>query len=477
MSSQELQQSQELRQSLSLNPHRMALGRYLEMSVPEIEEAVRRVVDENPALVVAEDSPMTSQAEGEDVSAGDRDDDSGSGNAAFRPIRGKGAFFEPADSPSGESLADYLLSQLAMLSLEPRMRTITSYIVGSLDSNGYLRRSAISLADDLTNETGDEFFEDEIKHGIEIVRKLDPRGVAAYDLRECLLLQLEPGENADDVSRLAFKIINRHFDDLGKKHYEQIEKRLGISREQLREVIGRIRQLNPKPGAGFENISADDRLSHISPDFYVVPADSEGRRFDISLLNTSPELQIEESFRPGMLVDLKNDKSRPGGPDRSAFIRRKGDEAADFIRLLDTRNRTLLAVVKAIVTLQRDFFLSDNPADIRPMILKDVAAITGFSLSMISRASSGKYVATPSGVYPLKMFFNEKPRDDDESLSRGIIEKTIREVIEHEDPSRPLSDGEIAEILSEKGVDIARRTVAKHREKLSYPVARLRKKI
>ena len=160
-----------------------------------------------------------------------------------------------------------------------------------------------------------------------------------------------------------------------------------------------------------------------------------------------------------------------------AFIRRKGDEAADFIRLLDTRNRTLLAVVKAIVSLQRDFFLADNPADIRPMILKDVAALTGFSLSMISRAASGKYIATPSGVYPLKMFFNEKPRDDDEGLSRGLIEKTIREVIEREDPAKPLSDGEIADILREKGVDIARRTVAKHREKLSYPVARLRKKI
>lgn len=475
MSSQELQQSQELKQNLSLNPHRMALGRYLEMSGPELEEAVRRVVDDNPALVVAEEAPLPAQPERQDL-ADDSHDDDDNGNDTFRLRRSKSVFYEPADAPSGESLADYLLSQLAMLNLGPRVKTITSFIVGSLDSNGYLRRSAVSLADDLTNETGEEYFDDEMQRGIDIVKKLDPRGVGASGLRECLLLQLQSEQNGDEVSRLAHRIINRYFDDLGKKHYEQIEKRLGISRDQLREALLRIRQLNPKPGAGFENVSADDRLSHISPDFYVAPADSEGRRFDISLLNTSPELQIEESFRPETFAGLKPERGK-AGQDRMAFIRRKGDEAADFIRLLDTRNRTLLAVVKAIVSLQRDFFLTDNPADIRPMILKDVAALTGFSLSMISRAASGKYIATPSGVYPLKMFFNEKPRDDDEGLSRGLIEKTICEVIEREDPAKPLSDGEIADILREKGVDIARRTVAKHREKLSYPVARLRKKI
>lgn len=465
MSAQSLKQAIELKQTLRLNPQQVLLGRYLEMSAPELEEEISRVLDDNPALIVADEDRNIADDSNRDTSLRVTSYYRDSGSTTSR-----GEFFEPASPMVGETLLEAVMSQVDDLGLDSRQREIASFVVGNLDTDGYLRRGAAALADDLTAMYGEEFFADEVSRVVDIIKTLEPHGIAAQSLKECLEIQLKTKKNPDRIDLLALKVVRDCFDALSKKHYETLQNRLAVDRETLKDVLDRIRSLDPRPGLKYDSHEADEHSAQIYPDFYVAPADGQGGRFDIILLNMPPGLRIEESFKVD--GDNKQDKT-----PADAFIKRKADEAMDFIKLLEARSRTMLAVMKAIVSLQSEFFVTENPVDIRPMVLKDVAALTGFSLSMISRATAGKYVATPAGVYPVKMFFNEKPKDNDDNLTREVISSAIREAVEQENKSKPLNDDALTRLLNEKGLDIARRTVAKHREKLGIPVARLRKKI
>ena len=351
-----------------------------------------------------------------------------------------------------------------------------SYIIGNIDSNGYLARPLASIADDLAIVEGLEVSDSDIRRVADMVRSLDPAGICATDLRDCLLLQLARKENSLGV-RIAREILSDCFDLFSKKHFEQIRARLGVTPEAMREALDIIRSLNPKPGALIGSSPTLDRMQHIIPDFNVEY--EGGDRFTVSLLSSTPELSIEESFRSAP------DDGAPAGAqpesaaarrraEASAFIRRKHDEAAAFIRMLELRSQTLLSVMKAITSLQKAFFISGEKADIRPMILKDVAAATGLDISVISRATTSKYVMTPHGIYPLKLFFNERPMSDTDTSSHEISQ-AISELIAAEDKCRPLSDEVLKSLLEKRGYDIARRTVAKYRERLGIPVARLRK--
>ena len=474
-----LKLEQQSRLQQRLNPQQVVFGRYLEMTAPEIEEEVRRTLDENPALEAVADSIV---ADGEDIvqedfgesaeqlqraDYGDEDDVPVYGiysNGYGSEDRGHD-MIAAADEAS---LMDVLIAQLSDIDLNERERLIAEHIIGNLDDNGYMTRSLTDVADDIAIAEGISVDIAEVKNVFSKVRHLDPAGVGAVDLRDCLLLQIDRFPRTL-TSKIAREIVADWFDLFSKKHFEQLRTHLGIDTDQMAAALDFIKGLNPKPGALVEGDTANDRLRHIIPDF-AVDTDCNGR-IRVSLLNNIPELAIEESFR---LEDASVAPSNRREAEAQTFIKRRRYDASSFISMLKMRAETLLAVMKAIVKIQHRFFETNDRSTIRPMIIKDVATETGLNFSVISRASAGKYVLTPHGVYPLKMFYNERPKDDADTSSHEILD-ALSKIIEDEDKRHPLSDEALSEQLASKGYEIARRTVTKYREKLGLPVARLRK--
>lgn len=469
--------SQKLQQRLS--PLQMRFVRLLEMNGPEIEDEVRRELDDNPALEIADNADSAVADDdfnetAEDLQLADyRDEDEiPSYRLEARNHSADDSYYEPVAVADEGSLGESLMRQLSETDIDTRDLQIARYVIGNLDDNGYLTRTLTQILDDLAINAGIDISMDRLRDIVRRVRALDPPGVCAYDLRDCLALQLRRMPSSD-VRNLALEIVEHYFDVFSLRHFDRLEAMLGVDREKLREADELIRSLNPKPGGQLGDSIGDEKSRHIIPDFNV---DVDGDVVTLTLVNNVPELTIESSF----VSDGSEFISTAGTPGERqaarAFINRKREDATEFIDLLRLRQETLYRVMAAIVKLQHDFFVSDDESRLRPMILKDVSRETGYDLSVISRATAGKYVATPGGTYPLKFFFNEKVGADEESSSREIL-AAIRELIAAEDPGHPLSDDAIMKLLSERGYDIARRTVAKYRERLSIPVARLRKKI
>lgn len=466
--------SQQSRLQQRLNPQQVVFGRYLEMTAPEIEDEVRRVVDENPALEVIPEHIETDDTgfneTSEQLQMADYSDDDDMPSYGFEMRRSSvddNAHGYVAVSDQ-KSMLDALASQLSELDLTDGQQKIALYIIGNLDDNGYMTRSLADIADDINISEGYDADIDEMKTVFAKIRSLDPAGIAAVDLRDCLLLQIDRYAKSL-TTKIAREIISDWFDLFSKKHFEQLRSHLGIDHDELSKALTFIKGLNPKPGSLLEEVSSDDRLRHIIPDF-AVDVDADGH-VTVSLLNNIPELAIEESFRIG--DDMPKSRSRREA-DAMAFIKRRRDDASAFIGLLEMRAATLLAVMRAIVKLQERFFVTDDKSAIRPMIIKDIAAITGLNISVISRAAAGKYVLTAHGIYPLKMFFNERPKEDADTSSHEILD-ALAKIIDSEDKTHPLSDEALSSELEAKGYDIARRTVTKYRERLGYPVARLRR--
>ncbi len=477
-----LSQSLEQRLQLRLSPMQMRLVRMLEMTEPEIEEEVRREVDDNPALEVV-DTPAAgeepTEAYGESAEqmqlADYRDEDDippyrlEANNRSADDVR-----FEPVAVAAGESLMESLMSQLAETDLSQRQLAIARYIVGNIDDNGYMTRTLPQIDDDLAIDAGIEVDMAEIKDIFARIRTLDPAGVGAYDLRDCLSLQLRRMPDSEAV-RTAREIVDNYFDVFSLRHFDRLTSLLGISRESLREADEVIRSLDPKPASRFGESDADDRARHIVPDFYVEVDRND--RITVSMPGNLPELAIERSFDVDDEISVA-DTGETSMRKREAlsFISSKRRDASDFIELLRMRRVTLMKVMEAIARWQREFFLSEDESRLRPMVLKDIAGAIGMDISVVSRATAGKYVATQAGVYPLKFFFNERVSEDEDASSREIL-LALRVLIQEEAPSSPLSDDALTARLTEMGYNIARRTVAKYRERLGIPVARLRKKL
>lgn len=465
--------SQQSRLQQRLNPQQVIFGRYLEMTAPEFEDEVRRVVDENPALEVVAEHSDPGDADFNETSeqlqmADYSDDEMPSSGFEMRSASSGDSAHEFIAVSDQKSMIEALASQLSELDLTDIQQKIALYIIGNLDDNGYMTRSLSDIADDINISEGYDVGPDEIKKVFAKIRSLDPAGIAAVDLRDCLLLQIDRYSKTL-TTKIAREIISDWFDLFSKKHFEQLRTHLGIDHEEMTKALTFIKSLNPKPGSLLEEVSSDDRLRHIIPDF-AVDVDADGR-VTVSLLDNIPELAIEESFR--LSDDMPKARSRRDA-DAMAFIKRRYNDATAFIGLLEMRAATLLAVMRAIVKLQDRFFITNDKSAIRPMIIKDIAAITGLNISVISRAAAGKYVLTAQGIYPLKMFFNERPKEDVDTSSHEILD-ALAKIIDSEDKSHPLSDESLSAKLEEKGYDIARRTVTKYRERLGYPVARLRK--
>lgn len=456
-----LKQTIEQKLQQRLAPLQVQFVRLLEMNGPEVEEEVRREVDENPALeeVDAESSATTY-------------DDMPAYRFRINNSSPDDSTYEPVIAASGETLHEMLTRQLTEQGLDSRELRIAEYIIGNIDSNGYMTRDLGLIVNDLAINAAIDTDRNEVRRVADAIRRCDPPGVGAIDLRDCLLLQLRRLPDSDKATVNATEIVADYFDLFSKKHYDRLRAAMGLSADGLRDAIAVITSLNPKPGSAVGSGSSDDTVQAITPDFTVeVDAD----QISVSLANSIPELRIERSFR----LDDTDMTASPSRHEREAeaFIRRKSEDASNFIKVLKMRQETLFRVMTAIVHIQRDFFAGgDDESLIRPMILKDVAARTGLDLSVISRATTGKWVATARGIYPLKMFFNERVRDDSDTSAHEVL-SVIRDIISDEDKRHPLSDEAITVKLSEQGYDIARRTVAKYRERLGFPIARLRREM
>lgn len=461
----------------------------------EVEDEVRHEILDNPAIEVAEkdrteQEPDNYAEDGNDTEnpfgeikpdtemAAERDDDGDDGDdiPAYRlNISNHSAddkVFAPAVT-SENSLMDYLTEQINEQELTPKQLKIADYIIGSIDSNGYLTRSATAISDDLVFQTDLDVSEEEIAAVLQMIRDLDPAGIGAYDLRDCLLLQLERlSGNKDNL--LAYEMIDKHFPEFSKKHYDKIMSAMNLPTDSFKRLLDIIRSLNPKPGSLYGS-SDNTKAQHIIPDFNV---DIDGDTITLTLLNNIPELQIEESFQ-AMYDNLSSAKSKNRNEEEAdRFVKDKYESAAAFIKMLRQRQTTLFDTMRTIIHWQKEFFLTEDEATLRPMVLKDIAAITGYDISVISRATSGKYIMTQGGIYPVKFFFNEGLKHESgEDVSTREIQSALKKIIEGENKKKPYSDEQLCGLLNKKGYEIARRTIAKYREKLGFPVARLRKEL
>lgn len=475
--SQNLSLSQ--RQQQTLAPLQLQYVKALEMTAPEFDDEVRRELDDNPALeAVDEDSPAETESFGEsaeELQSADYSDPDEMPQYLLEAHNwsADGEMREHVAVIGGESLLESLQRQLnEMRGISDDERRIAGFIIGNIDDNGYLTRSPAALANDISIACNADVTTRQVNKVLKKVQLLDPPGIGAVDLRDTMLIQLRRRNDGSAAFRYAIAIVKDYFDLLSKMHLNRLRSSMWIPRDMLDEAMKIIRTLDPKPGAQVGG-GEDARTRHITPDFYVeVDADDN---ITLSLGGNVPMLRVEESFTVDPEPTAKNGRLTRMEEAARAFVRQKRDEANLFINAARMRRETLRRVMTAIVGIQREFFLTDDPMKLKPMVLKDVSAVTGDDLSVISRATSGKYVATRQGVYPLKYFFNEHRKDGEDSSSYHVME-IIRSMIEKEDKTAPLSDDALADELKKRGFKVARRTVAKYRERLALPVARLRRR-
>lgn len=366
-----------------------------------------------------------------------------------------------------------LINQLNTFILSDDEREIAEFLVGSIDDMGYIRRTVQDIVDDMAFTQGIYTDEKNVERILHIIHQLEPTGVGARDLQECLLLQLRHKTPTDSVS-LAISIIEQQFDAFTKKHYDKLLQKFDVSQEQLRKAIDEIEKLNPKPGGSFE--SSSKTVEHVVPDFSIRVVDGE-LQLTINGRN-APELHVSKDYQE-MLQTYKDSREKSNAQkDAVQFIKQKLDSAKWFIDAIKQRNETLLVTMNAIMHYQQEYFIDGDESKLKPMILKDIADMIGLDISTISRVANSKYVETPYGTKLIKEFFSEAMKNDQgEDVSTIEIKKILKTVIEEEDKQKPLPDDKLAEILKEKGYPIARRTIAKYRELMDIPVARMRKKI
>ena len=484
---------QQLEQKLQqrLSPQQIQIIRLMELTNLELEERIKQEIIDNPALdevsigsdgeensLSKDDMPINNdEGENEDLSLGDylsEDDipdyklmqfenDSNEGHRGDIPFVG------------GSSIQEYLLEQLGLIELSDTEEKIAEYIIGNIDDDGYLRRPLQSISDDLIFQVGIDIDVNGIEAILEKIKEFEPAGVGATSLQECLMLQLNRFEHCDKSVVAAKEIITNHFDAFSKKHYDKLGRSLGLDNELLRRTIKTLTQLNPRPGNAW-NTSYADTGNQIIPDFIV--EDNEGE-LSFSMNNSNvPELRVSQKYVE-MFEDYNNKTNRSKErQDALLFVKQKLDAAQWFINAVKQRQTTLSKIMAALISMQREFLITGDEHYLRPMILKDIAEITEYDISTVSRVVNGKYMQTRFGIYPLKHLFSESMlTNSGEEVSSKEVKKMLAEIIEGEDKRHPLSDDALCEILCEKGYKIARRTVAKYREQAEIPIARLRKEL
>jgi RNA polymerase sigma-54 factor len=481
-----------------LSPQQIQLMKLLQIPTAHLEERIKEELEENPALETGENDQ-------DEFESGDTADDFDSSDEEYESSETADEFenlnISDYVQEGDDDVADYktrdenypeadeqksipirvetsfnawMLEQLGMLNLDEKEQKIAEQVVGSLDDDGYLRRETSAIVNDLAFRQGLEVTEAEIEAVIRQVQLFDPPGIAARNLRECLLLQLKRKEDPDKYTELSIRALEKYFEEFTKKHYEKIQRGLNISDEDLKRMMGVIVRLNPKPGGNIGEGSGGE--NYITPDFFVV---NNASKLELTLnARNAPELRISEGYRD-MLRDYdKGSKKDRQQKEAVLFIKQKIDSAKWFIDAIKQRQHTLTITMHAIMMHQHEFFLTGDETEMRPMILKDIAEVTGLDISTVSRVANSKFVQTEFGTYRLKFFFSESlSTESGEEVSTREVKKILGDFIEQESKRKPLSDERLTEMLQEKGYNIARRTVAKYREQLNIPVARLRKEL
>ena len=493
--------SQSLQQKLlqKLSPQQIQLMKLLQVPTAVLDQRIKEELEENPALELNDDTkvddvnnevkdefeesadeydePDGSEDEYENLDLSEYISDSDDDVADYKmkdenypelddkrviPIKSETSFF------------DVLASQLNMMDVNEKEYKIAEQIIGSLDDDGYLRRETISIVDDLAFRQNIITNEKEVEAIIKKVQLFEPTGIAARDLQECLLLQLNKLDEEGNDVLLAKKIITKYFDEFTKKHYTKLQQVLNIDEEQLKEVINQIIKLNPKPGgdAGQTN----EKEVYVIPDFFIT---NNLGSLELTLNGkNAPDLRISSDYRDMMKEYERGSKKDKRQKEAVTFIKQKIDSAKWFIEMIQQRQETLTNTMLAIMDIQKNFFLTGDETEMKPMILKDIAEITGLDISTVSRVANSKFVQTEFGTYKLKFFFSESlSTDSGEEVSTTEVKKILNNIIDAEDKHKPYADEELTELLNEKGYNIARRTVAKYREQLNLPVARLRKEL
>ncbi len=489
------------KQLQKLSPQQIQLMKLLQIPTAQLEDRIKEELEENPALETGDEEETD---EFENV-ATDEYDEEGNEVSETEPD-GSEDEYDNIDiseyvQDGDDDIADYkmrddnypdpdeektiphkvetgfnelMLEQLGQLSLSEHQHKVAEQIIGNLDDDGYLRREISAIVDDLAFRQNIQTSEAEIESLVLRIQHFDPPGVCARNLQECLILQLQRKVEEGDHVELAMRVIEKYFDEFTKKHYEKIQRGLNISDDQLRAVINQIIRLNPKPGGMLGENGPGE--GYVIPDFFIV---NNAGKLELTLNSrNAPELRISEGYRE-MLKDYdRGSKKDRRQKEAVLFIKQKIDSAKWFIDAIKQRQHTLLSTMDAIMHYQYNFFLTGDDTELRPMILKDIAERTHLDISTVSRVANSKFVQTEFGTYRLKFFFSESLQTDSgEEVSTREVKKILSDLIEAEDKKNPLSDERLTELLQEKGYNIARRTVAKYREQLFIPVARLRKEL
>lgn len=481
-----LKQRLNLKLSQKLSPQQIQLMKLIQLPTLAFEQRVKQEYEENPALDTGKEKDEhedefknETDVDERDVIETDFDVDDYLSDDEIPNYRLKANNYSADDEEknvpyaSGTSFSQYLKTQLQTYTFKADQEDIAFFLVGSVDDSGYIRRSLIDIVDDLAFTQNIFTDEASVEKVLKIVQSLDPPGVGARDLRECLLIQLKRKTQTESVS-LALRIIEEAFEKFSKKHYDKLTQKFSISEEKLKQAIEEIEHLNPKPGASYSGGSKS--VEHVIPDFAILIKNGE---LELTLNGrNAPEMHISRDYS-NMLKGYKEAKTKTKEQKEAVFfIKQKLDSAKWFIDAIKQRQETLYSTMYAIMMHQEDYFLTGDERSLKPMILKDIAEKIDMDISTVSRVANSKYVETPYGTFLIKSFFSESMKNEEgEDVSTREIKKILEMTIEAEDKKKPFTDAKLAELLKEKGYPIARRTIAKYREQLDFPVARLRKKI
>ena len=479
---------QKLQQKIS--PQQIQFIKLLEVPTLELEERIKKELEENPALEegvdMTEIETENDSTEFEEETPLENKEDEFSLEDYFSDeedtpdyklyINNHSADDQKNEIPfsAGISFHEHLIDQLGISNLDENEKFLGEHIIGNIDEDGYLQRLPEEMSDDILFQTGKNINLKQIKKVLHAIQEFEPAGVGATSLQECLLLQISRKKQTDTIL-VAKKIVENHFEEFSKKHYEKIIKSLDISPEELKKAIAEITKLNPKPGNAWGSLW-EKNMEQITPDFIL---ENLNGKILITLNNKNiPELRINNAYSEMMQTYNENKNPTKEIKDAAFFVKQKLDAAKNFIEAIKQRQTTLLKTMNAILEFQKEYFAEGNESLLKPMIMKDIAEITGYDISNISRVTNSKYVETDFGIFSLKYFFTEATQHDNgEEVSTREIKNILSDCIEKENKHHPLTDDALSEILKQKGFSVARRTIAKYREQLNIPVARLRKEI
>ena len=483
-----LKQKLQLKLSQKLSPQQIQLMKLVQLSALELEQKIQSEIGENPALETGKDFEENNnndidefsdhEERDNEISVEDFDIDPYLSDDDIPNYKLENSSYGNLKNETGNpfsnqiSFHEYLKNQLQNLILDKNEKPVADFIIGSIDNSGYIRRSDDNIIDDLAFTQNIIIDKSEFKKIITKIQLLDPPGVAARNLKECLLLQLNR-KRKNKYSVLAKNIIETSFEEFSRKHYKKLQDRFSIDKNDLKLVLNEISKLNPKPGGA---LSGSVQNTHITPDFILKIEDGD---LKVSLnKRNSPELRISNNYKEMLSGYVEDPNKTKSQKEAILFIKQKLDAAKWFIDAVEQRYQTLYLTINAIVEYQREYFLSGDEHKLKPMVLKDIAEKIKMDISTISRVANSKYIDTPYGVKLLKDFFSEGMKNiEGEDVSTIEIKKTLESIISDEDKNKPLTDKLLSELLKEKGYNVARRTIAKYREQLGFSVARLRKKL